>query len=188
MDGAFSQIANHRRLTLIGGYLDSHRLPPLCFPRVNSQTENKSIIAVVGPTASGKSALGIEIALQLNGEIINCDSVQVYQGIEIATAKVPLSERHGVPHHLIDFVPPEINYTAGEWGRAAAQTIDEIEARGRLPLLVGRTGFYLRALRRPFFPSSPTDLNLRHRLNLIREQRGAQHLHAILRRLDPTAA
>ena len=78
----------------------------------------KSVIAIVGPTASGKSTLGIELALQLGGEIINCDSVQVYQGIQIATAKVPLEERKGVPHHLIDFVPPGINYTAGEWARS----------------------------------------------------------------------
>ena len=89
------------------------------------------VIAIVGPTASGKSTLGIEVALQLNGEIINCDSVQVYKEIQIATAKVPLAERKGVPHHLIDFVSPDINYTAGEWAREAANKIEEIEARGR---------------------------------------------------------
>jgi tRNA dimethylallyltransferase len=146
------------------------------------------VIAVVGPTASGKSSLGIELALRLNGEIINCDSVQVYQGIEIATAKVPLSERRGVPHHLIDFVPPEVNYTAGEWSRAAAATIEEIEARGRLPLLVGGTGFYLRALRRPFFPSPPTDSGLRDRLDQIRQRKGPEYLHRLLRRLDHVSA
>jgi tRNA dimethylallyltransferase len=128
------------------------------------------------------------LALRLNGEIINCDSVQVYQGIEIATAKVPVAERQGVPHHLIDFVPPEINYTAGDWARAAAEKIEEIEARRRVPLLVGGTGFYLRALRRPFFPSPPTDESLRERINRIREHRGAEHLHKILQRLDRDAA
>ena len=142
------------------------------------------VIAVVGPTASGKSALGIELTLRLNGEIINCDSVQVYKEIQIATAKVPLEERRGVPHHLIDFVPPEVNYTAGEWARAAAEKIEEIQARGRLPLLVGGTGFYLRALRRPFFPSPPTDEELRRRLNAIRARRGPEQLYRILRRLD----
>ena len=152
-----------------------------------SPTDNP-IIAVVGPTASGKSALGIALALKLNGEIINCDSVQVYQGIEIATAKVPAAERQGVPHHLIDFVPPEVKYTAGEWARAAAETIDEIEARQRVPLLVGGTGFYLRALRRPFFPSPPTDEELRKRINEIRKRRGAEHLHKILQRLDRDTA
>src|SRR5262245_7075324 len=85
------------------------------------------MLAIVGPTASGKSTLGIEVALQINGEIINCDSVQVYKEIQIATAKVPFEERKGVEHHLIDFVSPDVNYTAGEWAREAAQKIDEIE-------------------------------------------------------------
>jgi tRNA dimethylallyltransferase len=146
------------------------------------------VVAIVGPTASGKSTLGIEVALKLNGEIINCDSVQVYQEIQVATAKVPLAERKGVPHHLIDFVPPSINYTAVEWAREAAQKIEEIESRGRIPLLVGGTGFYLRALRRPFFVSPQTDESLRARLNAIRERRGPEYLHRVLRRLDPRAA
>ena len=146
------------------------------------------IVVIVGPTASGKSTLGIELALRLNGEIINCDSVQVYRGIEIATAKVPIAERKGVKHHLIDFVPPHVNYTAGEWAREAAAKIEEIESRGRVPLLVGGTGLYLRALRRPLFPSPQTDELLRRRLNNIREKRGAQHLHRLLRRFDPSTA
>jgi len=146
------------------------------------------VVAIVGPTASGKSALGIEVALQLNGEIINCDSVQVYQGIQIATAKVPLEERQGVLHHLIDFVPPEVNYTAGEWARKATETIEEIESRGHTPLLVGGTGFYLRALRQPLFPSPETDRSLRARINKIRERHGPEHLHRMLARLDPAAA
>ena len=146
------------------------------------------VIAIVGPTASGKSTLGIEVALQLNGEIINCDSVQVYKEIQIATAKVPLDERKGVTHHLIDFVSPDINYTAGEWAREAAQKIEEIETRGRVPLLVGGTGFYLRALRQPFFASPPTDESLRQRLTRSREKHGPEHLHRLLNRLDPGAA
>jgi tRNA dimethylallyltransferase len=146
------------------------------------------VVAIVGPTASGKSTLGIEVALKLNGEIINCDSVQVYQEIQVATAKVPLAERKGVPHHLIDFVPPSINYTAVEWAREAAKKIEEIESCGRIPLLVGGTGFYLRALRRPFFVSPQTDESLRARLNAIRERRGPEYLHRVLRRLDPRAA
>ncbi|MDQ1559840.1 MAG: tRNA dimethylallyltransferase [Pyrinomonadaceae bacterium] len=155
---------------------------------MSSASPTQPIIAVVGPTASGKSDLGIELALRFDGEIINCDSVQVYQGIEIATAKVPLAERRGVPHHLLDFVPPAVNYTAGAWAVAAAEKIAEVEARGRLALLVGGTGFYLRALRQPFFPSPPTDEQLRARLTKIRERRGAERLHDILRRLDPTSA
>jgi tRNA dimethylallyltransferase len=146
------------------------------------------MFAIVGPTASGKSTLGIEVALQINGEIINCDSVQVYKEIQIATAKVPFEERKGVPHHLLDFVSPNINYTAGEWAREAAQKIEEIENRGHVPLLVGGTGFYLRALRQPFFVSPPTDESLRRRINRIRERHGAEHLHRLLTRIDPLAA
>ncbi|HEX5702764.1 MAG TPA: tRNA (adenosine(37)-N6)-dimethylallyltransferase MiaA [Pyrinomonadaceae bacterium] len=149
---------------------------------------NRRIIAIVGPTASGKSELAIEVALRLGGEIINCDSVQIYQEIQIATAKVPLSERRGVPHHLIDFVPPSINFTAADFARAAAKTIEEIESRGNIAMLVGGTGFYLRALRQPFFPSPATDDELRARLTAIRERRGPGHLHKILGKFDPEEA
>ena len=155
----------------------------------DARTPNqRDIIAIVGPTASGKSELGIEVALRRNGEIINCDSVQVYQGIQIATAKVSLAERRGVPHHLIDFVPPSRTFTAGDWARVAAKTISEIESRDRSAILVGGTGFYLRALRQPFFGSPSTDEALRQRLTRIREQGGSEHLHAILRRFDEAEA
>ena len=156
--------------------------------RVSEGETQKPVIAIVGPTASGKSTLGIEVALALDGEIINCDSVQVYQEIQIATAKVPLEERKGVPHHLIDFVSPVINYTAVEWAQEAARKIEEIESRGRVPLLVGGTGFYLRALRQPFFVSPQTDETLRQRLTAIRDRHGPEHLHRLLGRLDPKAA
>ena len=146
------------------------------------------IVAVVGPTASGKSALGLKLALQFGGEIINCDSVQVYREIEIATAKPSIEERRAVAHHLLDFVPPRVNFTAGEWARMAAATISEIEARGRMALLVGGTGLYLRALREPFFQSPATDENLRRRFVRIRERRGALHLYRMLVRLDPQTA
>ncbi|HEV2764121.1 MAG TPA: tRNA (adenosine(37)-N6)-dimethylallyltransferase MiaA [Pyrinomonadaceae bacterium] len=150
--------------------------------------KRRPVVAVLGPTASGKSELGIALALRFGGEVINCDSVQVYREIEIATAKVPVTERRGVPHHLIDFVPPEVRYTAGDWARDALKKIEEIEARGRLALLVGGSGFYLRALREPLFESPPTDDALRRRLERVRERRGAEHLHAVLRRLDPDSA
>jgi tRNA dimethylallyltransferase len=155
---------------------------------VNQSVVQTPIIAVMGPTASGKSALGIALARRFNGEVLNCDSVQVYREIEIATAKVTPAEQQGVPHHLIDFVSPEINYTAGAWAAAALAKIAEIEARGRLALLVGGTGFYLRALREPFFASPPTDERLRTRLASLRQMRGPEHLHQLLRRLDPAAA
>lgn len=155
---------------------------------MNAALNQPPVIAITGPTASGKSELGIEMALRFGGEIINCDSVQVYREIEIATAKVPMAERRGVPHHLIDFVPPEVNYTAGDWARLAAETIAEIEACKHPALLVGGTGFYLRALRQPFFVSPPTDEELRRRLTAIRERRGAIYLHRMLQRLDAAAA
>jgi tRNA dimethylallyltransferase len=146
------------------------------------------IIAIVGPTASGKSALGIEVALRLGGEIINCDSVQVYQQIEIATAKVPVNERRGIPHHLIDFVSPHQTFSAADWARAAIKTIAEIESRGQVAVLVGGTGFYLRALRQPFFPSPLTNENIRRRLSRIRERHGPERLHRILAKFDSAEA
>jgi len=153
-----------------------------------SATKSSPVIAIVGPTASGKSTLAIEVALALNCEIINCDSVQVYRDVEVATAKVPPSEQKGVPHHLIGFVPPEVNYTAVEWAAEATSKINEIESRSRVPMLVGGTGFYLRALRRPFFISPKTDVELRRRINAMRERHGPEYLHRVLRRIDSTGA
>ncbi|HMJ25165.1 MAG TPA: tRNA (adenosine(37)-N6)-dimethylallyltransferase MiaA [Pyrinomonadaceae bacterium] len=146
------------------------------------------ITAIVGPTASGKSELGIELAQRTGGEIVNCDSVQVYREINIATAKVPLAERRGVAHHLIDFVSPRVNFTAADWARAAIEKIEAIEGRGHSAILVGGTGLYLRALRRPFFASPSTDETLRARITRIRERRGAEHIHHLLQRFDAVEA
>jgi tRNA dimethylallyltransferase len=146
------------------------------------------IPVIVGPTASGKSDLGIKLARARDGEIINLDSVQVYRGIYIATAKVPYSDRQGVPHHLIDIVEPTENFTAGDFARLAARTIEEVEARDHTAIMVGGTGFYLRALVQPFFEGPRTDEALRGRLTKLRDRRGAEHLHRMLARLDPHAA
>ena len=149
----------------------------------------KNIYAIVGPTASGKTELGVALALNLgDAEIINCDSVQIYQGIWIATAKPAEEEKRGVLHHLIDYVPPETNYTAADWALDAARKIREIEARGNTPILVGGTGFYLRALREPFFESPKTDEALREKIRRIKEKKGAEHLHKILQRVDKISA
>jgi tRNA dimethylallyltransferase len=159
----------------------------ICF----SVADQRPIYVIAGPTASGKSELGIELALRVgdkSGEIINCDSVQIYREIEVATAKVPLAERRGVPHHLIDYIDPRINYTAAEWAKNAVAKIAEIEARGSIAILVGGTGFYLRALRQPFFEGPKTDEALRERLKNIRTKKGAEHLHRMLQRIDPAAA
>ena len=154
-----------------------------------NSTAKKPIYSIVGPTASGKTEIGVALALLLgNGEIINCDSVQIYQGIEIATAKPSEEEKRGVPHHLIDYVSPHVNYTAADWAQDASRAIYEIEARGNIPILVGGTGFYLRTLRNPFFDSPRTDEKLRARLQKIKEKRGAEHLHKMLRKVDRAAA
>lgn len=150
---------------------------------------NKPIYSIVGPTASGKTGIGVALALALgNAEIINCDSVQIYQGIEIATAKPSEEEKRGVVHHLIDYVSPNVNYTAADWAKDATAKIHEIEARGNVPILVGGTGFYLRTLRNPFFDSPKTDETLRARIKKIKERKGAEHLHKILHKIDKISA
>jgi tRNA dimethylallyltransferase len=148
----------------------------------------KPIFAIAGPTASGKTALGVELALKVGGEVINFDSVQLYRGIQIATAKPSEEEKRGIPHHLIDYVDPNINYTAADWARDAAEKIADIESRGRIPILVGGTGFYLRTLRQPLFESPKTDEKLRERLWKVKENKGPEHLHRILQKIDSDAA
>lgn len=146
------------------------------------------IFAISGPTASGKTALGVRLAKEVGGEVVNFDSVQIYSGIEIATAKPSEAEKQGIPHHLIGYVDPNINYTAADWAADAASKIAEIEARGAVPILVGGTGFYLRTLRQPLFDSPKTDQELRRRLKRIADRKGVPHLHRLLLRLDPDAA
>ncbi len=148
----------------------------------------KPIYAIVGPTASGKTEIGVALALRVKGEIINCDSVQIYKGIQIATAKPSIEEMCGVPHHLINYVSPNINYTAADWATDAGEKIKEIEERGNVPILVGGTGFYLRALLAPFFDSPKTDEKLRERLMKIKETKGAEHLYKILQKVDKATA
>ena len=142
----------------------------------------------MGPTASGKTAFGVELALHVGGEIINCDSVQIYKGIRIATAKPTAEERRGIPHHLIDHVDPNINYTAADWAKDATAAIADIESRKKIPILVGGTGFYLRTLMNPLFEAPSTDRSLRERLARLRQRKGAEHLHKMLDRIDPNAA
>ncbi|HEY0459143.1 MAG TPA: tRNA (adenosine(37)-N6)-dimethylallyltransferase MiaA [Pyrinomonadaceae bacterium] len=151
--------------------------------------KEKPIYSIVGPTASGKTEIGVALALRLGrGEIINCDSVQIYKGVEIATAKPSEEEKRGVPHHLIDYVSPNVNYTAADWAADASRVIYEIESRGNIPLLVGGTGFYLRTLKNPFFESPKTDEKLREKIRRIKEKKGAEYLHKILRRVDKVSA
>ena len=145
----------------------------------------KPLIAILGPTATGKSALGIAIAERFNGEIINCDSTAVYRGFDIGTDKVPLDERRGIPHHLIDIADPTDEYTAAQFARDAAAVIADIHARGKLPILVGGTGFYYRALTRGLFPGPGKNAALRARLERIAEKKGVETLHRMVSRIDP---
>ena len=146
------------------------------------------VLAVLGPTASGKSALALALAERYDGEIVNCDSTAVYRGFDIGTDKVPMEARRAVPHHLIDVADPTEVYTAAHYARDAARVIREIHARGRLPIVVGGTGLYYRALTRGLFPGPGADEALRARLDRVAGRRGVERLHRMLQRVDPESA
>lgn len=149
---------------------------------------DRLLLAIFGPTGSGKTALSLAIAQKFPGEIVNCDSVAMYREFEIGTAKPTVEERRMVPHHLLDFVGPTSYITAGEYARQARQVLGEIRDRRKLPIVVGGTGLYLRALLDGLFPGPQRSDELRERLRARVQQRGPQYLHAILRRLDADAA
>jgi tRNA dimethylallyltransferase len=146
------------------------------------------LVAILGPTATGKSALGIALARRFNGEVVSCDSTAVYRGFDIGTDKVPIAEQRGVPHHLIDVADPGEEYSAARYAREAAVAIRGITARGRLPILVGGTGLYYRALTRGFFPGPARNVRLRARLERIADRAGSERLHTLLQRVDNESA
>ncbi len=146
------------------------------------------LLVVLGPTASGKTALSIALAEQFHGEIVNCDSVALYREFDVGTAKPTPSERSHVPHHLLDCVVPTTSMTAGEYGRQARRVLEEIKTRGRFPILVGGTGLYLRAAVEGLFAGPQRSEELRERLREREKLRGPGYLHRILRRLDRVAA
>jgi tRNA dimethylallyltransferase len=148
---------------------------------------DSGLLAVAGPTASGKSELALRIAEAFRGEVVNCDSLQVYRGFDIGTAKLPECERRGIPHHLIDIHDPSEVFTAGEFVLQARAAIGEIAGRGRMPVLAGGTGFYLRSLIHGLSPGPQRDEGLRTRL-AEREKRRAGSLHRLLHRFDPATA
>ncbi|MGH9633535.1 MAG: tRNA (adenosine(37)-N6)-dimethylallyltransferase MiaA [Candidatus Angelobacter sp.] len=146
------------------------------------------LVVIFGPTASGKTALSLHVAERLQGEIVSCDSVAVYREFEIGTAKPSKEERRRIPHHLIDIAGPKELVTAGDYARLARQAIADIAARGHLPIVVGGSGLYLRALLEGLFAGPPRSEELRIRLRERAAERGTDYLHKLLHRIDPAAA
>src|SRR3954466_13307178 len=146
------------------------------------------LVAIVGPTASGKTALSVAVAERFSGEIVSCDSVAVYRRFEIGTAKPAREERARVPHHLLDVAEPNQPFTAGDYSRIGRSVLNEIAARKKMPIVVGGTGLYLRALLEGLFSGPPRSEELRERLRASTEEHGPNHLHEMLEHLDPAAA
>jgi tRNA dimethylallyltransferase len=146
------------------------------------------LVAIVGPTASGKSALGVRLAEQLGGEVVACDSTQLYRGFDIGTAKPSLSERHGIPHHLIDVLGPKEEATAGGYRQMALPLLDELRQKARLPIFTVGTGLYLRVLLEGLADVPQRSEDLRTRLRASAKDRRPGYLHLLLKRLDTAAA
>jgi tRNA dimethylallyltransferase len=149
---------------------------------------NPLLVVILGTTGSGKTGLSVALGTQFDGEIVSCDSVAVYRGLEIGSAKPSAQQRELVPHHLLDVVAPDAFYTAGDYARAARTAIADIAGRGKLPIVTGGTGLYLRALLQGLFAGPQRSAALRERLLRRAETRGPAGLHRILRRLDPASA
>jgi tRNA dimethylallyltransferase len=146
------------------------------------------LVAVVGATATGKSRLGLALAAAFDGEILSCDSTAVYRGLDIGTDKVASADRHGVPHHLMDVAEPTDVYSAARYATDAAEVVRAVSRRGRLPILVGGTGFYYRAFVRGLFPGPARDARLRARLDRVADRRGVETLARWLARVDAPSA
>ncbi|HXY79571.1 MAG TPA: tRNA (adenosine(37)-N6)-dimethylallyltransferase MiaA [Candidatus Bathyarchaeia archaeon] len=146
------------------------------------------LIVVLGPTASGKSALGLAVAERFGGEILVCDSTQVYRHFDIGTAKVPPAEQRGIPHHLVDLVEPHEVFTAGQYRERATDVLESMRRRNKLPIVTAGTGLYLRALLEGLSEAPTRSEELRKRLRERAQRRGPDSLHRLLKRLDPEAA
>ncbi len=161
-------------------------------PGTNAAPELPWAILLLGPTASGKTALALALARELRAEIVSCDSVAVYRGMDIGSAKPDAAERAAVPHHLLDVVDPDTEFTAGDYARQARAALRAIAARGAVPLVTGGTGLYLRALVQGLFAGPQRDPELRSRLLTSQARHSGAHdrawLHRLLQRLDPVAA
>ena len=151
-------------------------------------SELPRLVVILGPTASGKSALGIDLAERLGGEIVVCDSTQVYRHFDIGTGKVPVAEQRGIPHHLVDLVEPDEVFTAGEFRRRAVEALDDLRRRRKLPIITAGTGLYLRALLEGLADAPERSEELRERLRQRAAKHGPLHLHRVLARMDKEAA
>ena len=149
---------------------------------------NTPLLVVIGPTGSGKSALAVELARTFDGEVVNCDSVQVYKYLDVGSAKLPESEQMGVPHHLISILDPDQLFTAGEFLHRGRAVLQEIKARRHLPIVAGGTGLYLKALLEGLFEGPKRSEPLRKRLQTLVASKGREHLHRLLNRVDPISA
>jgi tRNA dimethylallyltransferase len=145
-------------------------------------------VVILGPTASGKTRLAFALALQFRGEIVSCDAIQVYRGMDIGTAKIPRAEQDIVPHHMLDVQNPDQDFSAGDYQRMAREAIRGITGRGRVPFVAGGTGFYLRALIDGLFEGPPRSEELRARMRNIIRRKNAAVLHRILQKIDPPSA
>ena len=155
---------------------------------LQSPSSGRVLPVIVGPTGSGKTALALALAEAFSGEIVSCDSVAVYQDFEIGTAKPSLADRRRIPHHLIDVAAADENFTAGDYSRLARKALAEITSRGKLPIVVGGTGLYLRALLLGLSPAPARLPELRERLGVLSSRKRPEYLHRILRRMDAQAA
>ena len=172
----------------VSGHDFSHAGKPQSLTGASAPAAEPLAILLLGPTGSGKTALSLELAQRFGGEIVSCDSVAVYRGMNLGTAKPTTDDRARVPHHLIDVAEPDEPFTAGEYSRRARAALRDISARGQLPIVTGGTGLYLRALTDGLFAGPERQIMLRARLELSRSKHAEGWLHRLLKRLDPASA
>jgi tRNA dimethylallyltransferase len=157
-------------------------------PEAGEKDARRVAVGIVGPTASGKSALAVSLAKAFDGAIVSCDALQVYRCLDIGTGKIPVEERGGVPHHLLDVVDPDEEFTAADYIRTSAPIVMGLDSQGILPIVVGGTGLYLRALMLGLFEGPGRRPELRARISAVAERHGADFVHRMLARLDPDSA